>query len=156
MTLTRWHKPEVSYWSPFRQFSSLREEIDRLFDAPLAELTRASQQFSSGWMPAIDLHEDKDNLYIKAELPGMQKDDINISIHEGMLTLSGERKEDSKHETSEVHRRERFLGRFQRTLTLPTAVNADKVKAAYKDGILLVVLPKAEEAKPKQIQITAN
>jgi len=156
MTLIRWNRPEVSYWSPFRHLSTLREEIDRLFESPLAEMTRTSQQFLSGWMPAMDVHEDTDNLYVKAELPGMRKQDIDISIHDGVLSVAGERKEDEKYHQAEVCRAERFLGRFQRTFTLPTTVNADKVKASYKDGILTVVLPKAETAKPKQIEVTVG
>jgi len=156
MTLIRWNRPGISYWSPFQHLSTLREEIDRLFESPLAEMTRTSQQFLSGWMPAMDVHEDKDNLYVKAELPGMRKQDIDISIHDGVLSLAGERKEDEKYHQAEVCRAERFLGRFQRTFTLPTTVNPDKVKASYKDGILTVVLPKAETAKPKQIEVTVG
>jgi len=156
MTLLRWQRPEVAQWSPFRNLSNLREEIDRLFESPLAEMTRASDQFLSGWTPAVDLYEDKDNLYLKAEVPGMKKEDIIISIHDGVLSLSGERKHEEKHSTAEVYRSERFLGRFQRTLTLPTLVDTEKVKATYTDGILSVTLPKAEESKPKQIEIKAS
>jgi len=134
----------------------LREEIDRLFESPLAEMTHTSQQFLSGWMPAMDVHEDKDNLYVKAELPGMKKQDIDISVHDGVLSVAGERKEDEKYRQAEVCRAERFLGRFQRTFTLPTTVNADKVKASYQNGILTVVLPKAETVKPKQIEVTVG
>lgn len=153
MTLIRWNKPESSYWSPFRHLSSLREEIDRLFESPLTEMTRNSQQFLSGWTPAVDVHEDKDNLYVKAELPGMRKQDIDVSMHDGILTVAGERKEEEKYHQADVCRAERFLGRFQRSFTLPTAVNPDGIKANYRDGILTVVLPKAETAKPKQIEI---
>jgi len=156
MTLLRWQRPEVPQWSPFRHLSSLREEIDRLFESPLAELTQSSNQFLSGWMPAVDLFEDKDSLHLKAELPGMNKEDIAISVHEGVLTLSGERKLDEKFQSAEVYRSERSLGRFQRTLTLPTQVDAENVKAQYKDGILTVKLPKAEQSKPKHIQIKAG
>jgi len=156
MTLARWQKPELSYWSPFRQLTSLREEIDRLFESPLSEMTRGAQQFLSGWTPAVDLHEDKDNLYVKAELPGMKKEDIAISLHEGTLTLSGERRENEAHSKAEVYRAERFWGRFQRTMTLPASVNVEKVKATYKDGVLTVVLPKADEAKPKQIEVNVR
>jgi HSP20 family protein len=134
----------------------LRDEIDRLFDSPLDALTSTSQQFLNGWMPSIDLLEEENQLVLKAELPGMKKEDIDISLHGDVLTLSGERKEETAHEKAEVYRAERFLGKFQRTLTLPVAVNGNKVQASYKDGILTVTLPKAEEAKPKQIQIKAE
>ena len=155
MTLTRWHRPELS-WTPFRQLSSLRDEIDRLFEAPLSSLTELSQPFSGGWVPAIDLYEDRDNYVVKMELPGMNKDEIDISLHNGALSISGERKDEEKHEDAETYRSERFFGRFQRSVTLPALVEGDKVNASYKDGILTVTLPKAEEAKPKQITINAK
>jgi HSP20 family protein len=134
----------------------LRDEIDRLFDSPLDALTNNSQQFLSGWLPTIDLYEDRDHLVLKAELPGMKKEDIEISLHGDVLTLSGERKEDEAFEKAETYRTERFLGEFQRSLTLPVSVDANKVQAAYKDGMLTVTLPKAEEAKPKQIEVKVS
>jgi len=156
MTLTRWQRPETTTWSPFFQLSSLRDEIDRLFEAPMEEFTRGSQQFLGGWLPAVDLFEDKDHVVVKAELPGMKKEEIEISLHEGVLTLSGERKSEQKHKDAEVYRSERFEGRFQRTISLPAPVQADKVSATYKDGILTVTLPKTEEAKPKQIEVKVS
>jgi HSP20 family protein len=133
----------------------LRSEIDRLFEAPLSGLTQASRLFAP-WTPAVDVFEDKDSLTVKAELPGMKKEDIEISLHDGCLNISGERKSESKHEGADLHRTERFFGRFQRTVSLPTPVAVDKVKAQYKDGILTVSLPKTEEAKPKHIDVTAS
>ena len=156
MSLTRWQKPELNVWSPFRHLSLLRDEIDRLFDSPLDALTSNSQQFLNGWLPTIDLYEDRDHLVLKAELPGMKKEDIDISLHGEVLTLSGERKEEETFDKAETYRAERFLGRFQRTLTLPVRVDASKVQASYKDGILTVTLPKAEEAKPKQIEVKVS
>jgi len=154
-TLTRWHRPHLTTWPGFGQLTGLRDEIDRLFDAPLAELSRASQLLS-GWTPALDVYEDKDNVYVRAELPGMKKEDIDVSLHNGSLSISGERKTQEEFKDAEVYRSEQFAGRFQRTLSLPTAVAADKIKAQYKDGILSVTLPKAEEAKPKQIDVSVN
>jgi len=153
--LTRWQRPELSTWAGFGRLTDLRDEIDRLFEAPLAELARTSQLLS-GWTPALDLYEDKDNLFVKMELPGMKREDIEVSLHEGSLSISGERKSEQKHEDAEVYRAERFFGRFQRTVALPTAVAADKVKAEYKDGILSITLPKTEEAKPKHINVNVN
>lgn len=155
MTLIRWQKPQIPSWTPF-QLSTLREEMDRLFESPLAALTNGMQPFLSGWGPALDVYEDKESLIVKAELPGMKKEDLEISLHEGALTLSGERKAEPKHEIAETYRSERFVGRFSRTVTLPAPVDADKVKAAYKDGILTVMLPKTEAAKPKQIQVKSE
>src|SRR3989442_13353885 len=140
MRLTKWQRPETTVWDPFRRLSSLRDEIDRFFESPLSTLTEATQPFLSGWLPAVDLFEDKDNLTVKAELPGMKREEIDISLHDGVLTLSGERKAETKHEDAEVCRSERFLGRFHRTLALPSAVDATQTKATYKDGILTVVL----------------
>jgi HSP20 family protein len=156
MSLIRWQRPENNVWSPFRHLSMLRNEIDRLFDSPLHALTSDSQQFQSGWLPAVDLHEDRDHLVLRAELPGMKKEEIDISLHGDVLTLSGERKEEKRFEEAETYRQERFLGRFQRAFTLPVAVDADKVDASYKDGVLTVHLPKAENAKPKQIEVKVS
>lgn len=153
--LARWQRPELATWPAFGRLNNLRDEIDRLFETPLAELARNSQLLS-GWTPAFDLCEDKDNLYVKVELPGMKKEDIDVSLHDGSLSISGERKADAKHQETEVYRAERFFGRFQRTVMLPTLVASDKVKAQYQDGILSITLPKAEEAKPKQINVNVS
>ena len=151
--LTRWQRPETSVWAGFGRLRNLREELDRLFEAPFGDLT-AGSQLLSGWTPALDMYEDKDNVFVKAELPGMKREGIEVSLHEGTLSISGERKGESKHEKADVYRAERFFGRFQRAVTLPVPVAADKVKAQYKDGILTVTLPKAEEAKPKAITVS--
>lgn len=145
----------MATWPGFGRLTDLRDEIDRLFDSPLAELARTSQ-ILSGWTPALDLYEGKENFVVKVELPGMKREDIEVSLHEGSLSLSGERKSDEKYADAEVYRTERFFGRFQRTVTLPTPVAAEKVKAAYKDGVLTITLPKTEEAKPKQIEVNVN
>ena len=154
-SLMRWQRPQLSAWPGFGQLTNLRDEIDRLFEAPMAELARTSQLLS-GWTPALDVSEDKDNVYVRVELPGMRKEDIDLSLHNGSLSISGERKSEEQFKDAEVYRAERFFGRFQRTVTLPTPVAADKVKAQYKDGILNVTLPKAEEAKPKHIDVHVN
>ena len=154
-SLTRWQRPELSTWPAFGRLTDLRDEIDRLFDSPLTELARTSNLLS-GWNPALDLYEDKDNLYVKVELPGMKREEIDVSLHEGSLSISGERKSEQKHEDAEVYRAERFFGRFQRTVTLPTPVAGKKVKAQYKDGILNITLPKTEEAKPKHIDVNVS
>jgi len=145
----------MTSWPTFGRLSDLREEIDRLFDAPLSELANPSRLLS-GWTPALDVYEDKDNFTVKVELPGMKKEDIDVSLHIGSLSISGERKGETKHEDGEVYRAERFFGRFQRTVTLPSTIAADKVKAQYKDGILTVTLAKTEEAKPKQIDVSVS
>lgn len=153
MRLTRYQPNNVWNWSSFDQLSTLQDEINRLFD-PVAGTTRSSQFFNT-WSPVLDLYEDKDNVIVKVELPGMKKEDFEISLHDGTLSISGERKHEEKSEDTGTYRSERFHGRFQRTLTLPKPVHADKVKATYQNGILTVTLPKTEEARPKQIEVSA-
>jgi HSP20 family protein len=147
----RWQRPDLTSWTPFEQLTNLRDEINRLFDTPSS---RDTEFF--GWAPAVDVYEDHDNLIVRAELPGMKKEEIDVSLHEGSLIISGERKSESKDEKSETSRAERFYGRFQRALELPKPVDPTKVTATYKDGVLTVKLPKTEESKPRQITVKAN
>jgi HSP20 family protein len=142
MKLMHYQRPTLA-WPPFGRLLNLGEEFDQLFESPL-----------QAWAPALDVHEDKDGYTIRVELPGMKREDIEVSLQNGALVISGERKTETVKDDTEVHRRERYYGKFSRALTLPTAVAGDKVKAAYKDGILSVTLPKAEEAKPKQITVS--
>ena len=155
MKLVRFQSPALTGWSTFGRLSDLRDEIDRLFDAPLSEMGRMSSVFG-GWTPAIDLYEDKDQITVKAELAGMKKEDIEVSLHEGTLSIAGERKSEKKVEEAGLYRSERFFGRFQRAVTLPAPVDGTKVKADYKDGILTVTLPKTEAARPKQIDVSVS
>jgi HSP20 family protein len=145
----------LATWPGFGRLTDLRDEIDRLFESPVAEMTRTSHLLS-GWTPVLDFYEDKDNLLVKVELPGMKREDIEVSLHEGSLSISGERKSEEKHKDADVYRAERFIGRFQRTVSLPTPVATEKVKAQYKDGVLTITLPKTEEAKPKHIDVNVN
>jgi HSP20 family protein len=154
-SLLRWQRPAAAAWPRFGTLTDLRDEIDRLFEAPLAEFARTSHLLS-GWSPALDMHEDKDNIYVRVELPGMKKEDIELSLHDGSLSISGERKAEGNHKDAEVYRAERFFGGFQRTVALPTLVATEEVKAQYQDGILSVTLPKAEEAKAKQIDVAVK
>ena len=152
MTLMRYQEPELTNWSPFDRLTSLRDEMNRLFESTFG------REFGviGGWSPSLDISQDKDNVFVKIELPGMKKEDIDISLHNGMLVISGERKQESEVHEGETFRSERYFGRFHRTVALPTLVDAEKVNAAYKDGILTVTLPKAEEAKPKQIEVKVD
>ena len=155
MNIVKWQRPTLSTWPSFGRLASLHDELDRLFESPLSELTRTSQLLS-GWTPALDVYEDKESFVVKAELPGMKKEDIEVSLHDGSLSISGERKSETKHKDAEVYRAERFYGRFQRMVTLPAAVAGDKVTAQYKDGVLTVMLAKTEEAKPKHIDVSVS
>jgi HSP20 family protein len=155
MKLVKLQRPTLTTWPSFGRLADIHDEIDRLFDSPLTGFSPAMQSLGD-WSPALDIHEDKESFTVKVELSGMKKDDVNVSFQDGCLVISGERKAETKGEESEVYLTERFFGRFQRTVALPAAVAADKVKAAYKDGVLTITLPKTEEAKPKQIDIAVN
>ena len=153
MAIIRYQEPELATWAPFDRLTTLRDEMNRLFESSLAPFGTRDFGLFGGWSPALDVFEDKENVIVKMELPGMKREEIDISLHNGMLTISGERKEEVKSGEGETFRSERYFGRFHRTVTLPTQVKPDQVKATYKDGILMVELPKSEEAKPKQIEV---
>jgi HSP20 family protein len=153
MKLIRYTEPET-FWSPFDRLVSLREEFDRLLEPTLGAFLRRGT--FNDWNPALDVHEEKDQIVVVAELPGMKKEDIEISLHNGLLSISGERKEEKAVGEGQSRRQERFFGRFSRTITLPALIDAAKVTATYKDGLLTVNLPKTEEAKPKQIAVQAE
>jgi len=146
----RYPKSELS--NAFDRLASMHEELDRVFESTFSSPFRSLGTFTR-WTPSVDVYQDKDQFTVVAEIPGLKKEDIEVSLHGDTLTISGERKSQEKEEGL---RTERFFGKFQRSLTLPSAVSADKVRASYKDGVLEVVLPKAEEAKPKQIEVSLS
>ncbi len=143
MKLVQYTRPTLADLG-LRRLTGLQHELEQLFDVQLQHV----------WSPVLDVQEDKDNFRVRVELPGLKREDITVSIEDGTLVISGERKNETADEGTEVHRQERYYGKFSRALTLPSAVAADQVKAAYKDGILTVTLPKAEEAKPKTITVS--
>jgi HSP20 family protein len=155
MSLIRYQTPEANVWRSLDRWANLRDEINSLFEGPFWPNTTPQAQLFNGWTPALDLYQTNDDVVAVVELPGMRKDDIDISLHDGMLTISGERK-DTVAEGDKATRSERFVGKFRRSITLPTRVDANKVSASYKDGILTVTLPKAEEVKPKQIKVNVD
>jgi len=155
MSLIRYQAPELSTWPTFGRLSNLRDELDTLFELPFWSNFGRQTQLFSGWTPALDLYQNNDNLIAVVELAGMRKEDIEISLHDGMLAISGERKSGTP-EGDKAERTERYTGKFRRSITLPSRVDANKVSATYKDGILTITLPKAEEAKPKQIQVNVS
>jgi HSP20 family protein len=153
MSLIRYQTPELTPWSASDRWGTLRDELNSFFELPLwSGFSRAGQLFT-GWSPALDLYQSTDNIVAVVELPGMRKEDIEISLHDGTLTISGERKRESP-DGDKAERTERYVGTFRRSIALPTRVDASKVNATYRDGILTVTLPKAEEVKPKQIQVS--
>jgi HSP20 family protein len=155
MRLMRWQRPDLTNWGSLDQLSTLREEINRLFESPSTEESSRESGFF-GWAPVVDIYENHDCVMVKAELPGMKKEDIEISLHQGSLIISGERKSEGENGNGDSSRSERFFGRFQRALELPQPVDPNHVTARYKDGILTVTLPKTEESKPKQITVKAD
>jgi HSP20 family protein len=156
MSLIRYQTPSSAMWPSLNRWANLRDDLDTLLELPfLTGGTRQAQLFT-GWTPALDLYQNNDNVVAIVELPGMRKEDIEISLHDGMLTIGGERKSEESGNGENAARTERFTGKFRRSITLPTRVDANKVNATYKDGLLTITLPKAEEAKPKQIQVNVS
>lgn len=131
--------------------ASMQKEMNKLFS------NLWSDDFDttglSTWYPSVDVTEGKDEYIVKAELPGISKSDVKISLQENVLTISGEKKQENETKDRQMHRVERSYGSFTRSFRLPSLVKADKIDASYKDGVLTITLPKAEEAKTKEIEI---
>jgi HSP20 family protein len=144
---------DIMKWDPFRDMVSMRDEIDRLFDGFIGRLPGRREVAEGAWIPLLDLEETKDDFVIRAEIPGMKKEDVKISLTGDKLRISGERSREKEEKGKTYHRMERAYGRFERILTLPAEIDASKVKASYKEGLLEVTLPKTERVKPKEIGI---
>jgi HSP20 family protein len=133
---------------------SMRKEFNRMFDnffqGDTADTTSA---FTSAWIPAVDIAERENEFVVRMELPGVAKQDVRITIQEGILTIKGEKKQERESKESDYHRVERSYGSFQRSFTLPTPLRSGDIDASFNDGVLSIVLPKAEEAKPKEIDV---
>ncbi len=138
----------ATQYSPFAEFE---QQIDRLFNAPFALAGgRVIPQ-----VPALELSETPDHLVVSVDLPGVRKEDVQVTLHDGVLSIGAERRQESETKETNVYRSERHYGRIERRLEVPNTVNPDGIKAAYKDGVLTVTLPKAEVAKPRQIEVGA-
>jgi HSP20 family protein len=143
-------------YDPFRDLRTLQEEVNRLFST---NLTRGFGEEGIGrgaWNPSVDIYENKDHIVLEAELPGMNRDDFELSVENNVITLRGERQFEKKDDTDNYHRVERSYGSFTRSFTLPQTVSADGATAEYKNGVLRVVLPKREETKARKIQISGE
>ncbi len=146
----------VIKYDPFRELRSLQDEMNRLF---MSNYSRGSNQegFTSGaWNPQVDIFENKDQIVLEAELPGLKPEEVDISIENNVLTLHGERKFEKKDENDNFHRVERSYGSFTRSFTLPPTVSSENAQADFENGILRLTLAKREEAKPRRIEIKAN
>lgn len=142
-------------WDPFRDLMTLQDRMNRLFDQTMSR-TRADEEEGmtvSTWSPAVDIFETADSIVMKAELPGVSQANIDIQVRDNTLTLKGERKFEREVKDENYLRIERSYGAFQRAFSLPTVIQQDKIRAVFKDGVLEVTLPKAEEAKPKQVKV---
>jgi HSP20 family protein len=142
----------VVRFDPFRDITSLRDEMNRLFTRTLGEGSSAG----SAWTPAVDIFDAAGAIVLKAELPGLSPDDIDIEVDDNVLTLKGERRFEEKVEEGRYYRVERAYGSFQRSVTLPQGVKADEITASFDSGVLTVRVPKADEVKPRKIAVAAD
>ena len=143
---------ELMPWRPFGELGSIRSEMDRLWNKFLGE-TPFARSFTEEWSPSVDISETKDKLVIKAELPGLDAKDVNVSISGDLLTIKGEKKKEEEEKDEHHHYMERYYGSFQRSFQLPVNVKTDKIEATFDKGVLKVTLPKTEEAQKKEIEI---
>jgi len=138
-------------WSPMRDMMSLQNEINRIFNA--APRGSREEYESATWSPLADVIEDAENFRIQVDMPGVDKKDVSMNFKENVLTISGERRSETVKEGETSHREERVYGRFFRSFSFPMPVSAEKIDAKFQDGVLTITVPKAEEAKPKSIEI---
>ena len=156
MTLIRW-KPirEVTAWNPVsdvaEEIVNMQKEIDRMFSRFNGGVT--TDKSLEGWSPAVDIVEDDHQFVVRADLPGLTKEDVKITVENSQLTIRGEKREEEVKEGKNYHRMERSYGSFYRSFTLPTSALNSKIEAEYKDGVLTLTIPKAEEAKPRSIEV---
>ena len=144
-------------WDPLRNVASLQDRINRLFNEAFSGSKAFEDDVSmSAWRPAVDIYDTDNALVIKAELPGIEKDDVSVDVKGNVLTIKGERSFDKEIKEENYYRKERSIGKFQRSFTLPEAVNPEAIKANFKNGVLEIEVPKPEEKKPKQISINVE
>ena len=141
-------------WDPFRNVSSLQGRINRMFEDFFPRSRELDEEIGvCAWQPAVDIYETDEGLVIQAELPGVKKEDVSVELKDNILTLKGERKVDNEIDEQRYFRKERCFGTFHRSFTLRESVQADKIKARFKEGILEVEIPKAEAERPRQITV---
>jgi HSP20 family protein len=143
----------LTRWEPMREMMTLRQAMDQLFDDAF---TRPRGASGVSIVPAMDLYQTADEVVVKANLPGLKAEDVQISVANGVLSLHGEFKQENEQNEATYHVLERRYGSFERSVTLPTDVQTDKAKAEFQDGVLTITLPKAETVKPKTITIKAK
>jgi HSP20 family protein len=140
-------------WDPFRELEDMSERLNRVFSRPTLRNTGKENLTVADWMPTVDISENESEYLIKAELPEVRKEDVKVTVENGVLTLQGERRQEKEEKGKRFHRVERSYGSFVRSFTLPESVDEGGVKAEYKDGVLALHLPKSEKVKPKAIDV---
>lgn len=141
-------------WEPARELSTLRDRMDRLFGDALGRSWGGEEGLATGaWIPPVDVFETPESIILKADLPDINKDDVDISIENNTLTIKGERNSEKESKEKNFYRMERSYGTFSRSFTLPPVVAAEKAEASFENGVLTLTLPKREESKPKQIKV---
>jgi len=146
----------MQVWNPFQEFENMLERYSKSGASNLGRQLDTELSFAD-WAPSVDIEEEEDKYVIKADLPGVDKKDIDVKLENGVLSIRGEKQTETETgKGTKRHRTERFHGTFARSFTLPDAVKADNVNASYKDGVLELSIPKAEEAKPKSIDIKVS
>ena len=144
-------------WDPFRELEEMNDRLNRVFGrASLAHAKDKDAMVAFDWAPSVDISENNEEFVIKAELPGVNKDDVKVAVEEGIVRIQGERKQEKEEKDKKFHRVERSYGSFLRTFSLPTNIDEAKIQAQFKDGVLNVRLPKSASAKPKAIEVKVS
>jgi HSP20 family protein len=142
----------LTRWTPFREAWRFQDDLNRLFELS----NRDSEALTNGWVPPVDIYEDAEGVTLKAEVPGLAPNEIDVRVENNTLTFKGERKLEREDKKDNYKRVERYYGTFTRSFSLPPTVDTEKVRAEHKNGVLSIFLPKREETKPKQIRVAVN
>ena len=147
----------LTRWDPFRELEDMSQRLNRIFGRSLVDREKGGEAIKvAEWAPAVDVSETETEYLIKAEIPEVKKEDVKVTLQDGMLTLQGERKQEKEEKGKRFHRIERSYGSFLRSFDLPANVDDTKAKADFKEGVLTLTLPKSEKAKPKSVEVTVT
>ena len=148
MTLTR--------WNPTREFLGIADDMNRLAKSFFNNDPLETSMMKGSWTPAVDISEDDNNFYLTIDLPGMKKEEVKVRFEDGLLSITGEKKSEKEEKNVNYHRVERSYGKFERSFRVPSRILSNKIDAKFDSGVLTVTLPKAEDAKPKEIEVKIN
>lgn len=143
----------IMRWDPFRELEDMSDRLNRMFARPALRTNGKETLTVADWVPTVDISENEGEYVIKAELPEVKKDDVKVTLEDGVLTIQGQRRQEKEEKTTKYHRIERSYGTFVRSFSLPDQVNESGVKAEFKDGMLNLHIPKSEKAKPRAIEV---